>query len=85
MSVIWTILVGFVVGVIARFLRPGPDPAGFLGTVLIGIAGSLVATYGGQALRVYRAGEPAGFIGAVIGALLVLWVYNRLVRSRSAR
>jgi uncharacterized membrane protein YtjA (UPF0391 family) len=52
MNIIWTILVGFLVGLIARFLRPGPDPAGFVVTVLIGIAGSLVATYGGQALRI---------------------------------
>jgi uncharacterized membrane protein YeaQ/YmgE (transglycosylase-associated protein family) len=84
MNIIWTILVGFLVGLIARFLRPGPDPAGFVVTVLIGIAGSLVATYGGQALRIYQAGQPAGFIGAVIGALVVLWLYHRLTRGRSA-
>ena len=82
MQIIWTIVVGFIVGLLARFLKPGPDPAGFIVTTLLGIAGSLLATYAGQALRIYRAGEPAGFIGAVIGALVVLTIYHRLTQRR---
>ncbi len=78
MQIIWTILIGFVIGVIAKFLRPGRDPSGFFITALIGIAGSFVATYAGQALGIYRAGEPAGFIGAVIGAIIVLFIYHKL-------
>ena len=58
MSIIWTILIGFIVGLLAKVLTPGRDPAGFFITALIGIAGSLLATYGGQALGLYHAGEP---------------------------
>jgi uncharacterized membrane protein YeaQ/YmgE (transglycosylase-associated protein family) len=78
MQIIWTI----VVGLLARFLEAGPNPAGLSVTTLPGIAGSLLATYAGQALRIYRAGEPAGFIGAVIGALVVLTIYLRLTQRR---
>jgi uncharacterized membrane protein YeaQ/YmgE (transglycosylase-associated protein family) len=81
MGIISTILVGFLVGVVAKFLRPGPDPGGFLATVLIGIAGSMVATYAGQAVGLYSAGRPAGFVGAVLGAVAVLILYNRLRTS----
>jgi uncharacterized membrane protein YeaQ/YmgE (transglycosylase-associated protein family) len=81
MQIIWTVLIGFVVGLLARFLRPGPDPSGFFITAIIGIAGSFVATYGGQAVGIYRAGEPAGFIGAIIGAIIVLFIYSKLKRT----
>ena len=81
MSIIWIILIGFVVGLVAKFLTPGRDPAGFFLTAIIGIAGSLLATYGGQALGLYRAGEPAGFIGSVIGAIILLAIYH-LIRRR---
>jgi len=81
MSIIWIILIGFVVGLVAKFLTPGRDPAGFFITAIIGIAGSLLATYGGQALGLYRAGEPAGFIGSVIGAIILLAIYH-LIRRR---
>jgi len=67
---------------VAKFLTPGRDPAGFFLTAIIGIAGSLLATYGGQALGLYRAGEPAGFIGSVIGAIILLAIYH-LVRRNS--
>jgi uncharacterized membrane protein YeaQ/YmgE (transglycosylase-associated protein family) len=74
MSIIWTIIIGFVAGVVAKFLHPGSsnEPSGFILTAALGIAGSFVATYLGQALGWYRAGDGAGFIGAVVGAIIVL-------------
>ena len=83
MSIIWTILIGFVVGLLAKMLTPGRDPSGFIITVLIGIAGSLVATYGGQAVGLYQAGEAAGFIGSLIGAIILLVIYGLITRNRS--
>ena len=82
MSIIWTILIGFVVGLLAKMLTPGRDPSGFFITAIIGIAGSLLATYGGQALGLYNAGEPAGFIGSLVGAIILLVIYH-LVRRNS--
>jgi uncharacterized membrane protein YeaQ/YmgE (transglycosylase-associated protein family) len=80
MSIIWTIVIGFIAGIVAKFLHPGSsnEPSGFILTVALGIAGSLVATYLGQALGWYRAGEGAGFIGAVVGAIIVLVVWGFL-------
>ena len=83
MGIVWTIVIGFVVGLIAKMLMPGRDPGGFIVTVLIGIAGSLLATYGGQALGLYNAGEPAGFIGSLVGAIVLLVIY-RVIRGRKA-
>jgi uncharacterized membrane protein YeaQ/YmgE (transglycosylase-associated protein family) len=83
MGIIWTIVIGFVVGLLAKFLMPGRDPGGFIITILLGIAGSLLATYGGQALGLYTAGEPAGFIGSLVGAIILLLIY-RLVRRNTA-
>jgi uncharacterized membrane protein YeaQ/YmgE (transglycosylase-associated protein family) len=82
MNIIWIILIGFVVGVLAKMLTPGRDPSGFFITAVIGIAGSLLATFGGQALGLYRAGEPAGFIGSLVGAIILLAIYH-LVRRNS--
>jgi uncharacterized membrane protein YeaQ/YmgE (transglycosylase-associated protein family) len=79
MSVIWTILVGFVVGLPAKLVMPGKDPGGFFVTAAIGIIGSLIATYGGKALGIYGVDETAGFIGAII--LLIL--YRLITRGRS--
>ncbi len=76
MHIIWTILVGFIAGVIAKFIHPGKESMGFILTTLLGIGGSLIATYAGQALGLYQAGEAAGFIGAVIGALIILIIYG---------
>ncbi len=81
MSIIWTILIGFIVGIVAKFLMPGRDPAGFFITAIIGIVGSIIATYLGRALGMYRAGESAGFIAAVIGAIILLFLY-RMVTGR---
>ena len=83
MAILTTIIVGLIVGLIAKFLMPGKDPGGFIITVLIGIVGSLIATYGGQALGLYRAGEAAGFIGSLVGAIILLVIY-RAVRGRKA-
>ena len=81
MSIIWIILIGFVVGLLAKMLTPGRDPSGFFITSAIGIAGSLIATYGGQALGLYRAGEPAGFIGSLLGAVILLVIYHVIRRN----
>jgi uncharacterized membrane protein YeaQ/YmgE (transglycosylase-associated protein family) len=80
MSIIWTIIIGFVAGIVAKFLHPGSsnEPSGFIFTAALGIAGSFVATYLGQALGWYHAGEGAGFIGAVVGAIIVLVVWGFL-------
>lgn len=83
MGIIWTILIGFVVGLLAKMLTPGRDPSGFIITVLIGIAGSLVATYGGRALGLYEAGEAAGFIASLFGAIILLVIYGLVTRSRA--
>lgn len=76
MHLIWTILIGFVAGLVARMLTPGRDPSGFFITAALGIGGSLAATYIGQFVGLYKAGESAGFIGAVVGAILLLLVYR---------
>ena len=82
MRFVWVILAGFVVGIIAKMLTPGSDPRGCLITAGIGIAGSLIATMLGEALDFYRPGERAGFIGSVIGAILLLLAY-RAVRGKT--
>jgi uncharacterized membrane protein YeaQ/YmgE (transglycosylase-associated protein family) len=77
MGLLWTILIGFIAGVIAKLVHPGPnEPAGFILTTLLGIAGAFVATYLGHAIGWYQAGEGAGLIGAVVGALIVLVVWG---------
>ena len=82
MHILWIIFIGFVVGLIAKLLTPGRDPSGFFVTAIIGIAGAFLATYGGHALGIYRAGEPVGFIGAVVGAIIVLLIYHRIARNK---
>jgi uncharacterized membrane protein YeaQ/YmgE (transglycosylase-associated protein family) len=83
MHIVWTIVIGFLVGLVARMLKPGSDPGGFIITTAVGIAGSFIATYAGQAMGWYRAGESAGFIGAVVGAIVLL-VVVQLVRSKAS-
>ena len=85
MGIIWTILIGFVVGLLAKMLTPGKDPSGFFITAIIGIAGSLLATYGGQALGLYAAGEPAGFLGSLVGAVILLVLYHFIARKSAPR
>ena len=84
MHILWIIIIGFVAGVIARLIAPGPNnPTGFILTTLIGIVGAFVATFVGQAIGWYRPDQGAGLIGAIIGALLVLFVWHRLVVNRT--
>ena len=79
---IWILIVGLVAGIIARLLSPGPNkPGGFILTIVLGIAGAFLATFIGQTIGWYRADQGAGFIAATIGALLVLFIWNRLVAS----
>jgi uncharacterized membrane protein YeaQ/YmgE (transglycosylase-associated protein family) len=79
-SILWILLIGLVIGAIAKLLMPGRDPGGCIVTILLGIAGALVASYLGQALGWYQPGQPAGFIGSVIGAMLLLLLYRFLFR-----
>ena len=80
MNILWIIVIGFVAGVIARFLAPGPNnPQGFILTTVIGIVGAFLATFIGQAVGWYRLDQGAGIIGAVLGAVVVLFVWHRLV------
>ena len=78
MSIIWAIVIGFIVGLIARALMPGRDPAGFIVTAILGIVGAVLATFLGQALGLYDAGQAAGFIASVIGAMVVLFIYHAI-------
>lgn len=84
MSIIWTIVIGFIAGIIAKFITPGDnEPSGFILTTLLGIAGAFVATYLGQTLGFYRADEGAGLIGATVGAVVVLAVWAMFSGRRS--
>ena len=85
MGILWTIIIGFVAGVIAKFIMPGPnEPAGFVLTTILGIVGAFVATFLGQALGWYTPGQGAGLVGAVVGAIIVLLVYGMVAGRRSA-
>ncbi|WP_339513631.1 GlsB/YeaQ/YmgE family stress response membrane protein [Pseudomonas sp. RL_15y_Pfl2_60] len=81
MGIIGTIFIGLIVGLIARFLKPGNDSMGWIMTILLGIGGSLAATYGGQALGIYQAGQGAGFIGAIVGAVVLLFIYAMVKKN----
>jgi uncharacterized membrane protein YeaQ/YmgE (transglycosylase-associated protein family) len=77
MGIIWTIVIGFVAGVVAKFVMPGDnEPSGFVLTTILGIVGAIVATYLGQSLGWYAPGQGAGFIGAAVGAIIVLLVWG---------
>ena len=81
MGILATLFVGLLVGVVARLLKPGDQSMGWIMTIVLGIGGSVIATYGGQALGIYRAGQGAGFVGAVVGALVLLIVFGYLKKS----
>ncbi|MEZ0282057.1 GlsB/YeaQ/YmgE family stress response membrane protein [Methyloceanibacter sp.] len=84
MSILWTILIGFIAGVLAKLFTSGPnEPSGFIMTTLLGIVGAFVATFLGQALGWYTAGEGAGLIGATIGAVVVLLVWGAIAARRA--
>ncbi len=80
-SFIVAIVVGFIAGLIARAIHPGEDKAGFIVTTLLGIAGSLLATYGGRALGLYPEKSSAGFIASVVGAIIILFIYNLISKK----
>jgi uncharacterized membrane protein YeaQ/YmgE (transglycosylase-associated protein family) len=82
-SFIGAIIIGGLAGLVAKMLTPGRDPGGFIITVLLGIAGAMVATFLGQALGWYGPGQSAGFIGAVVGAVIILLVYRMVARPRT--
>ena len=83
MGIIWTILIGFIAGVLAKLIAPGAnEPSGFILTTILGIVGAFVATFLGQALGWYEAGEGAGLIGATVGAIIVLLVWGALAGRR---
>ena len=76
MSILYTIFIGLIVGLVARLLKPGKDAMGWILTIVLGVGGSLLATYAGQALGWYQPGQAAGFIGAVVGAIVLLIVWG---------
>jgi uncharacterized membrane protein YeaQ/YmgE (transglycosylase-associated protein family) len=85
MHILWTIIIGFVAGIVAKLITPGSnEPSGFILTTLLGIAGAFVATYLGQAIGWYRADEGAGFIGAVVGAIIVLVIWGLIAGRRES-
>ncbi len=83
-SLLWELIIGLIVGAVAKFLMPGKDPGGIWITMAIGIAGSILATYLGQAIGWYQAGQGAGFIMSVVGAILLLLIY-RVIRNAMAK
>jgi uncharacterized membrane protein YeaQ/YmgE (transglycosylase-associated protein family) len=84
MSILWTILIGFIAGVIAKLIMPGEnEPQGFILTTVLGILGAMVATYLGQAIGWYEAGEGAGLMGAIVGAVIVLLIWGYFTRGRT--
>lgn len=78
---IWTLVIGLVVGAIAKLLMPGKDPGGIIVTMLLGVAGALLAAFLGRAMGFYMPEEPAGIFAAIIGSMLILWIY-RMIRGR---
>lgn len=84
MGILWIILIGFVAGIIARWIAPGPNnPSGFLLTTFLGIVGAFLATFIGQMIGWYRADQGAGFVAATVGAIVVLFIWHRVVASRA--
>jgi uncharacterized membrane protein YeaQ/YmgE (transglycosylase-associated protein family) len=84
LSMIWTVLIGFVAGLLARALKPGDDKLSFLWTIVLGVAGSFLARFAGQALGWYKEGETVGFIASVIGAMILLFAYG-FYKKQSAK
>ena len=82
MSIVWMLVVGLIVGAIAKLLMPGRDPGGMLVTMMLGVAGALVAGFLGRALGWYREGQPAGILASIIGAILILALYRLFAKRR---
>lgn len=81
MHILWTLLLGLVVGIIAKFIYPGREDMGWIMTIILGIAGAFVATYLGKLVGIYQPGQAAGFIGAIVGALILLFIYHLIKRK----
>ncbi|MEO8044856.1 MAG: GlsB/YeaQ/YmgE family stress response membrane protein [Spartobacteria bacterium] len=81
-AILWTLVIGLIVGAIAKLLMPGKDPGGCIITILLGIAGAFVAGYLGRVLGWYQPGQPAGFIASVIGAVILLLIYRMIAGKR---
>jgi len=84
LSLLWTAIIGLVIGAVAKLLMPGKDPGGFIITMLLGLAGSFVAGYLGQLIGWYKEGQPAGFIMSVLGAILLLYLYRLFTKKKTA-
>ncbi len=82
MHIIWTIIIGFLAGLVAKIVLPGKDSGGFIVTTVTGICGALIATYLGQAIGLYEAGRTAGFIGAVVGSIILLILYRIVFKKK---
>lgn len=82
MSIIVTIVIGLIVGLVARLLKPGNDPLGWIMTIVLGIAGAFLASYAGTAMGWYRPGQTAGFLASVVGAVILLVIYSLATRRR---
>jgi uncharacterized membrane protein YeaQ/YmgE (transglycosylase-associated protein family) len=86
MGIVWTIIIGFVAGILAKLIHPGPnEPSGFVLTTILGIVGAFVATFLGQALGWYQPNQGAGLVGAVVGALIVLFIWGMFARRDRVR
>jgi uncharacterized membrane protein YeaQ/YmgE (transglycosylase-associated protein family) len=83
MSIVWALLTGLIIGAIAKLLMPGRDPGGYLVTILLGIAGSLLATFVGRMMGLYDSGASAGWIMSVVGAIVVLLLFRLMRRSHA--
>jgi uncharacterized membrane protein YeaQ/YmgE (transglycosylase-associated protein family) len=83
MHIVWTIVIGFFAGLIAKWVMPGKERMGIIMTVILGVVGSVVATYLGKLLKIYEPGETAGFIGAVVGSIIILAAYG-FIKKKSA-
>jgi uncharacterized membrane protein YeaQ/YmgE (transglycosylase-associated protein family) len=85
MGLLWTAIIGLIVGALAKFIMPGRDPGGILITMLLGIAGALLAGFLGRMVGWYEPGEGAGLIASILGAILLLWIYRRIQSPRAPR
>lgn len=83
MHILWMLILGLIIGAIAKLIMPGKDPGGIIVTMLLGVAGALIAGFLGRAVGWYREGEPAGFIAAILGAIVLLAIYRMIIARRS--
>lgn len=79
---IWTLIIGLIIGVVAKFIMPGKAPGGIIMTILLGIGGAMLANWAGGAFGIYRHGEPVGFVAAVLGAMAILFIFRLITNDR---